>query len=107
MKSDVVMNKRARCAQMASSFSKKCSNRGFWSFLVLLLIATVARAQLSGTGAITGTVTDQSGAVIVGAKVIATDTSTNVKTTRSTTAAGDFTITPRGDAYQIPSSLSR
>ena len=102
MKRDVVMDKRARCAQMASSFSKKCSNLGFWSFLVLLLVATVARAQLSGTGAITGTVTDQTGAVIAGAKVTATDTSTNVKTTRSTTAAGDFTITPlQPGAYSV------
>ena len=66
--------------------------------VVLLVVAgfagSAARAQLAGTGAITGTVTDPSGAVISHATVTATDTNTNVKTVRMTTSAGDYDITP-------------
>lgn len=54
----------------------------------------VAHAQLAGTGAIAGTVQDPTGAVVSGAKVTATDTDTNVQTTRTTTGAGDYNITP-------------
>jgi hypothetical protein len=61
---------------------------------VLLLIATVAKAQMAGTGAISGTVTDPTGAVIAKAMVIATAVDTNVNTTRITTTAGDYNITP-------------
>jgi len=73
---------------------KKCSRRGFGLFVVLLLIATVAKAQMAGTGAISGTVTDPTGAVIAKAMVIATAVDTNVNTTRITTTAGDYNITP-------------
>jgi len=54
----------------------------------------VARAQLGGTGAISGTVQDPTGAVVAKATVTATNTDTNVPTTRTTTGAGDFNITP-------------
>jgi hypothetical protein len=59
-----------------------------------MLIPFSAKAQMAGYGAIAGTVTDQSGAVIKGASVTATLVSQNAKTTRSTTGAGDFNITP-------------
>jgi hypothetical protein len=51
-------------------------------------------AQLAGTGAIAGTVVDSSGAVIANATVTATSDQTNVNTARSTTSAGDYSITP-------------
>jgi hypothetical protein len=68
-------------------------------FLPLLLAgmwltANPVEAQLAGTGAITGTVTDPSGAVVANATVTATDVTTNVKTVRQTTKAGDYNITP-------------
>ena len=56
--------------------------------------ANAANAQLAGTGAITGTVTDPTGAVIPNATVTATDVTTNIKTVRQTTSAGDYNITP-------------
>ena len=69
---------------------------GFGVVLLVLagLAGGMAGAQLSGTGAISGTVVDPSGAVVAGAKVTATNVDTNVSTTRSTTRAGDFNITP-------------
>ncbi len=61
---------------------------------MLALFAGSAMAQIAGTGAISGTVTDSTGAVVAGATVIATDTGTNVQTVRTTTKAGDYNITP-------------
>jgi hypothetical protein len=55
---------------------------------------SVAHAQLSGTGAISGTVTDQSGAVIPNATVDAMAVDTNLHTVRKSSSAGDYNITP-------------
>jgi hypothetical protein len=51
-----------------------------------------AMAQTSGTGAIEGTVTDPSAAVVGGATVTATNTLTNVSTVAVTTGTGHFVI---------------
>lgn len=61
------------------------------SALVLLLSVVPLLAQ-SDRGTITGTVTDPSGAVIVGANITATNKSTGVSTRVATTTAGTFTI---------------
>jgi hypothetical protein len=64
-------------------------------FLTLAVVfGGVARAQMAGTGAIAGTVQDPSGAVVANATVTAIDVDTNVPTTRTTTKAGDYNITP-------------
>ena len=67
-----------------------------WLFLVLLsLIASVpALAQTGGQGAIQGTITDPTGAVIPGAAVTATNVGTGVKITRPTSSGGIYEITP-------------
>src|SRR5579875_1604629 len=69
-----------------------------WRWLALLAIAVIAplglHGQLAGTGAISGTVTDTSNAVIPNATVTATAAATGIQTARTTTAAGDFTISP-------------
>jgi hypothetical protein len=69
-----------------------------WSCMALLAIAMMAplgaNAQMAGYGAISGTVTDATGAVIGGATVTATLVDQNVSTTRSSTGAGDYSITP-------------
>ena len=83
-----------------SSYLSWCASSktsaGFLALLlvILCLIANTANAQFAGTGAITGTVTDPTGAVIPNATVTATDVATNVKTMRQTTSAGDYDITP-------------
>ncbi len=62
--------------------------------VVILMMSLRANAQMAGTGAISGTVTDASGAVVPDATVTATAVDTNVKTIRTTTGAGDYDITP-------------
>jgi hypothetical protein len=61
---------------------------------MLALFAGSGMAQIAGTGAISGTVTDPTGAVVAGATVTATDTETNVQTVRTSTSAGDYNISP-------------
>jgi hypothetical protein len=69
-----------------------------WSCVALLVAALMApsavKAQVAGTGEISGTVTDSSGAVVGGATVTATLVDQNTSTVRTTTGAGDYTITP-------------
>lgn len=74
--------------------------RGALSLLLLLCTAAVllcgapAHAQLSGKGAITGTVTDPTGAIVPGATVTATQNTTGEKTVRTTTSAGYYVLSP-------------
>jgi hypothetical protein len=60
----------------------------------MFLFATPAAGQIGGTGAIRGTLTDPSGAVIPGASLVATNVGTQVKTAGQTTEAGVYTISP-------------
>jgi hypothetical protein len=66
--------------------------------MALLVVAIMtplgANAQMAGYGAISGTVTDSTGAVVGGATVTATLVDQNVSTVRTTSGAGDYTITP-------------
>jgi hypothetical protein len=66
-----------------------------WSCLALFVVAMMmmpigAAAQLSGKGAITGTVMDKTGAVIAGATITATNTANGVATVTKSTGAGDY-----------------
>jgi Carboxypeptidase regulatory-like domain len=61
----------------------------FWSTLMLLLVATSLFSQ-TFRGAINGTVTDASGAVVNAATVKATNTATGVVITSVTTSDGQF-----------------
>jgi hypothetical protein len=65
-----------------------------YCLLAALLAAAMATAQVGGSGTIEGTVTDPAGAVMPGASVTATNVSTGVQTTRQTTDAGFFVLTP-------------
>jgi hypothetical protein len=56
--------------------------------------ALQAVAQTGGEGAIAGTVTDSSGAVVAAASVSAINVETGVTKTRPTTSAGYYSITP-------------
>jgi hypothetical protein len=69
---------------------------GSWLTLLALALITPmgAWAQMAGYGAIAGTVTDASGAVVGDASVTATLVSQNTTTTRTTTGVGDYNITP-------------
>ena len=61
---------------------------------VILLACGTASAQLAGTGAISGTVTDQSGAVVPNATVDVLALDTNEHTIRKSSSAGDYNVTP-------------
>jgi hypothetical protein len=74
MKPDVQL---ARCARMAL-----CT--------LLLCLFTVAAFGQAGRGAINGTVTDPSGAVIPGAKVTLTNSATHVMQSTTANASGNF-----------------
>src|SRR6185436_1965516 len=62
--------------------------------LLALAIAFPLGAQIGGSGSIQGVVSDQSGAIIPGAIVGATNMASGVKTTRSTTDAGFYILSP-------------
>ena len=61
--------------------------------LLLLLVPAVARAQ-TGTGTVTGLITDATGATLPGVTVTATNQGTNVSQTAVTNETGSYTITP-------------
>ena len=74
----------------APSFLMKCTA----GLLVLAATAFPAIGQITGQGAISGTVTDPTGAAIPSATVEARDTTTNVVTARDATRTGYYTISP-------------
>lgn len=77
--------------------------KNFWLGPCLFLAALVSlslshRASAQAVGAIIGTVTDPSGAVVAGAKVTAINTATQVAQSTVTTGVGTFTIPNLGVA---------
>ena len=62
--------------------------------VVFLMVSGSASAQISGTGAISGTVTDKTGAVIPNATLDAVSNDSGLHTIRTTTGNGDYEITP-------------
>jgi hypothetical protein len=65
-------------------------------FFVLAAVTAVSalNAQIGGTGTVQGVVADPSGAVVPGAAVSATNEETGIKTSRLTTDAGYYVISP-------------
>src|ERR1039458_3112986 len=59
-------------------------------FAVLLVCASVCLAQTASTGGLDGTVTDQSGGVIVGTTVTATNVGTGQSRTTTTDNSGTY-----------------
>ena len=74
---------------------------------LLLLSASPSLLAQTQTGTLTGTVTDSSGAVLVGAKVTITNEGTNVAQTTTTDAQGRYLVPllPAG-AYDLEASLA-
>jgi hypothetical protein len=68
----------------------------------VLLCAIPAEGQLAGKGAIKGTITDPSGAVVANASVVATSTTRGIKVVATSTANGDYLISPLdADIYKV------
>ena len=81
-------------------------NRLILGTLLLLLTPSVSIAQIGGNGSIQGTVLDTSKAALPGATVTATNVATGIATTRQTTAAGVYSLTPlQPGEYRVTVSL--
>ncbi len=70
--------------------------------LLLCLTPTFAAAQVAGTAALTGAVTDPSGAIVVGADLTATNLASGAKRSTKTDSAGKYLFSqlPPGD-YRV------
>ena len=79
-----------------------------YTFVCLLLAASVARAQGVGTsGDIAGTVVDSVGAVLPGVTVNVVDTQTGAKRTVATDGAGQYRVTGLSPStYEVSAALS-
>ena len=79
---------------MIKSLSQKCGR--VWYLIVVaitvLLCGTYSLAQGGGNVAITGTVTDPTGAVVTGAQVKVTQKNTSVTRTENTNGSGQFNV---------------
>ncbi|MDR3430478.1 MAG: carboxypeptidase-like regulatory domain-containing protein, partial [Rouxiella aceris] len=62
--------------------------------ICLVWAASPTAAQTAGEGSLQGTVTDSSGAVIPNAAVTATNVATGIATTRNSSSAGFYVISP-------------
>jgi hypothetical protein len=59
---------------------------------VLVFMSATASAQLAGKGAVSGKVSDASGAAIPGASIVVTNNDTTISTTATSTSAGDYSL---------------
>jgi hypothetical protein len=74
---------------------RSAARAGIWAVVAgFALLTGSAVAQTAGDGAITGTVKDTSGAVVANATVTAHNVATGVDTTRVTSSAGVYQISP-------------
>jgi Carboxypeptidase regulatory-like domain len=64
------------------------------ALLSVTALLSNAKAQIAGQGAISGTITDPSGAVIPGATIAATEVNTGVTTVRKSTETGYYVVSP-------------
>ena len=82
---------------MQSFLAKRNISRILFStfLFTLFLVAPLATfAQVGGNGAISGTVTDTTGALVPGATVVARNTATGVETLRTASSDGLYNISP-------------
>src|SRR5215467_736330 len=73
--------------------------------LLVLFASTVTFAQTSGSGTITGTLTDPSGAVVPGGDVSITNTDTGIERKTTSNEAGIYNVTfLRPGHYEVGAS---
>jgi carboxypeptidase family protein len=77
-----------------SRFGRQRFSSAAVALLFLGIASLIATAQTSSTGTIVGTVTDQSGAVVSGAKVMVTNLATNQTANFTTTSSGLYDAGP-------------
>src|SRR3974390_733712 len=84
--------KNGKVNGMIRRFKGYVSWLGCLTAIFLIISSMSANAQLSGKGAITGTVTDSTGAVIPNASIAARNGSSGITTTTQSTGAGTYTF---------------
>ena len=94
MSSAFFHTKNRRKQEIARRVLSCASLLGCLLAVIFLVSASSAFAQLAGNGAISGTVTDPSGAVIPNATITVVAADTNQTTIRQSTSAGDYDVTP-------------
>ena len=94
----MALNHQTKARQAVRDSITRVLRLAAWSCVALLTFVVMneraANAQLAGTGTIQGTITDPSGASIVGAVVGAQNASTGVKISRVTDKAGYYVLAP-------------
>ncbi len=103
----MVRNHEAASAARCGSFAPQNLCRVLACLVLVCLSATLLWAQSSSTGTIVGQVTDQTGAVVVGANVTLVDVDTKTSRNAATNEAGRYTFSsiPPG-TYDIGVSKS-
>lgn len=86
--------KRGGIPVSAKSLWKQHSITVLIASTTILFAAATAMGQVGSSGSVEGTITDPSGASIPQATVTAVNTATGVETTRKTTAAGFYVLSP-------------
>src|SRR5437879_4671698 len=76
------------CCYLEASMRKS-----LWIVLALILALSICAVAQNISGEIRGVISDQSGAVVSGATVTATDDSTNLQRTTQTSGSGVYAIT--------------
>ena len=66
--------------------------RPFFLAVIFGVLSSLSQAQTAGTGAISGTISDPSGAVVTGATIKAIDQTTGATRTATSSAAGAFLV---------------
>src|SRR5208283_1748480 len=86
MKSFVILRMEGICLSIRAGLQVSLA-------LCLLLLIFPSGLGAQGLSGVTGTITDQTGAVVPGAKITLTNVATGVKSYATTTGAGTYTIT--------------
>jgi hypothetical protein len=88
------MNRNSSITNCLTALSRMLRTTAYLALLVAGLLAlTTAQAQLSGKGAVSGTVLDPTGAAVPGATIVITNNSTKVETRATSTGSGDYSVT--------------
>lgn len=95
-RADLKTAQRITCGKI--SFAAIC---GAVALIFTLFFSANAGAQLLGKGAVSGNVSDPSGAVVSGADIAVTNVGTGVKVITKTTGSGDYQISLDPGSYTV------
>src|SRR6201997_3291079 len=93
--------------QQMQTFLKTTQQRAWWLVCVCLLLVTGSATAQTDQGAITGTVTDNTGAIVPGAQVTLSATDTGLTLQSRSNGSGNFTFSPiKIGNYSVSASAS-